>query len=651
MINASESEIRGVQQRRSNEGVYSEYPIPSFFEGSGESAVSGLYAGALEATISALDPILAHAEDEGGIAGFASGLTRKVLIDTYDRTRPNPNTTGKAAQVIYGLTSVLPQAVAATEGLGVLGGSALTGYAQGYTDYRLARKEGLDEATAIKRGVITGLTMAAGVVAPASLGVSLPARIASGAAINTTLGTVQRGATSKILDDAGYHDMASQYKIFDPWAMTADAILGGAFGGLGARAKDAGLTVNDALQFEESGFGIPTDGKTRSAHTKAMETAAEQVLKGEEVNVADHFLGETNFVPKPVDIEASRAYEDAFKEMGLADLLDEAKAQEDQASVIKDQSPTDLSSSGISETPFSPISKTEPPRDHVPPSHISEASPPEGVFTTRETTPSTQEGGVVPSIAEYTSIPKAYHTVENPATIKEIAAEIEPHLKRLIENSVKDVVGAEVYGTRLKTEESLGNKALSKDALAIGDYVGGRVVTDNPQAQQRVLGNLNKSSNVMEVDDYTVRPKESGYRAVHLQVMSDKGVSAEIQIQPREIHETQKIIHPEYKKWQKITSHGELKAKQAKQYAEFRKFQRKTFDDAWKKYLERQKNIKPDDVTGDILAEKPGMEIPAENGEIKATDALKAADEEIKSAEESPKIFDAAINCFLRKGQ
>lgn len=338
MINAPASEIRSVQQRRLSEGVYSEFPSPGLFEGSVETSVSGLYAGAVGLTLSTLDPLLSGAEDEGGISGFAAGLTRKALVDEYDRTRPNPNTTGKAAQLLYSLTSVIPQAAAATSILGTLGGSAATGYIQGYTDYRLARKEGLDEATARKRGLITGLTMGAAVAAPASLGTTLPVKVGTGAGMNVALGAAQRGLTSKILDDAGYPEMADQYKIFDGWSMAADAILGGTFGGIHAiKARDAGLTVNDALQFEESGFGIPTDGKTRSAHTKAMGGALEQLLKGEEVNVADHFIKETNFIPKPVDIEAARAYEESFKELGLADLLDEAKILEDQAAAVQER--------------------------------------------------------------------------------------------------------------------------------------------------------------------------------------------------------------------------------------------------------------------------------------------------------------------------
>lgn len=66
---------------------------------------------------------------------------------------------------------------------------------------------------------------------PAAIGTTLATRIASGVAINTGFGGLNRYSVGETLEEKGYSDMAKQYRVFDGQAMLVDAVLGGAFGG------------------------------------------------------------------------------------------------------------------------------------------------------------------------------------------------------------------------------------------------------------------------------------------------------------------------------------------------------------------------------------------------------------------------------------
>ncbi|SUH14293.1 Uncharacterised protein [Salmonella enterica subsp. enterica] len=76
---------------------------------------------------------------------------------------------------------------------------------------------------------------------PAAVGTTLTTRIASGVAINTGFGGLNRYSVGETLEEKGYTEMAKQYRVFDGQAMLVDAVLGAAFGGahhLAARNAD-----------------------------------------------------------------------------------------------------------------------------------------------------------------------------------------------------------------------------------------------------------------------------------------------------------------------------------------------------------------------------------------------------------------------------
>lgn len=152
------------------------------------------------------------------------------ILALTNSLKPDPKTTSFIGDTIYGVSSVLPQFILGEAAGGPLGGPALAGASQANLQTQNLVAQGVDPATAIESGAMTGVTTAAiGLIAP-SYGSAITTKLLTGAGVNVGLGGVQRGGNAAILRANGYDDMADQYKIFDANAMVTDAVLGAAFG-------------------------------------------------------------------------------------------------------------------------------------------------------------------------------------------------------------------------------------------------------------------------------------------------------------------------------------------------------------------------------------------------------------------------------------
>lgn len=260
---------------------------PSFLEGSLTALPTGFQQGGAE------------------IGLLLTGGSERAM-QNLESLRPDPQTTGWLANVLQGVGSVVPQATIGTLAtLGnPIGGALAVAETKGFARMKELQAGGVDERTAAIAGTVEGVAQGAGFLLPASLTGSLLTRAASGSAINTALGMTQRGITGKVLEDAGYPEMADQYRMLDSAAIFTDAILGGAFGALdsGGRAplrseRDAALAANNIRHMEiETAPGIPADLATRASHVKAVDLATSQILRGERVDVS---LRAANFVDRP----------------------------------------------------------------------------------------------------------------------------------------------------------------------------------------------------------------------------------------------------------------------------------------------------------------------------------------------------------------
>lgn len=233
---------------------------PTFFQGSIAAPVRGVAEGTLGLAQSAVGFSKRLISDPAFTADVAPTVNifrvmfpdaDKALNDTYDTigkqlqdargyVKPDAGSQGTAAEVLYGLGQFVPAIGATIVGGPTVGAATAfsSTYEQSYQDFK---GKGVDESTARNLATQQSLFNAAGMALPAAVGTTLATRIASGVAINTGFGGLNRYSVGETLEEKGYTEMAKQYRVFDGQAMLIDAVLGGAFGGahhLAARNVD-----------------------------------------------------------------------------------------------------------------------------------------------------------------------------------------------------------------------------------------------------------------------------------------------------------------------------------------------------------------------------------------------------------------------------
>lgn len=218
---------------------------------------------------------------------------------------------------IYGMGSLFGGPVAGAVTLG--GTTANTTYED---------NPDLDPATRLKLSAVNGLTAGAGAFLPGGIGGSLVKRIVSGAAINAGFQATGRLASSVVLDQAGYPDMARQYAPLDLKSITADALLGAAFGALhraGERPDQA--TIEQALDdrrqaaISRGAAGLPTSPEGIDVDARLQNQALAAMIKGEvpEISPEDVSTVIDNSVLDPEKLDWHQQVLDAAaREHGLA---------------------------------------------------------------------------------------------------------------------------------------------------------------------------------------------------------------------------------------------------------------------------------------------------------------------------------------------
>lgn len=234
---------------------------PTFFQGSIAAPARGVAEGTIGLAQSAVGFSKRLISDPAFTADVAPTVNifrvmfpdaDKTLNETYDTigkqlqqargyVKPDAGSQGTAAEVLYGLGQFVPAIGATIVGGPTVGAATAFGstYEQSYQDFRA---KGVDEDTARNLAAQQSSFNAAGMALPAAVGTTLATRIASGVAINTGFGGLNRYSVGDTLEEKGYTEMAKQYRVFDGQAMLVDAVLGGAFGGahhLAARNADA----------------------------------------------------------------------------------------------------------------------------------------------------------------------------------------------------------------------------------------------------------------------------------------------------------------------------------------------------------------------------------------------------------------------------
>lgn len=197
---------------------------------------------------------------------------------------PNPETTGTAAMILYGLVGPLAKGI----GYSVLAGGnpfvggALFGADLGRYEKDKLQDKGVDTETATEAGLITGVTNAVGMALPASLGTSYLKSATFGALVNPATDITEQSAIKFVLDNADYSVISKEYDPFDPVSLTTSALMGAGFGLLGARGARVRAAREAAEKAQAEATAAPVEGQTSRMNKSVLESIQNRDRSGKE---------------------------------------------------------------------------------------------------------------------------------------------------------------------------------------------------------------------------------------------------------------------------------------------------------------------------------------------------------------------------------
>ncbi|QOI69847.1 putative endolysin [Liberibacter phage P-PA19-1] len=273
--------------------------------------------------------------------------------DYYRDSRSDPNTMGVGAHLVEGLTSLAPFAAGAA-----LVGGALSlmptpvtklagivlryapqavGALYAYLSHKaessmLHQTEGLDKETADALSWREAIVHTSALLAPAAIASqSIAKTVASGAVLNVPFGMVERGWSSKVLEDHGYSEMAQHYRIFDMESLITDGLIGAFFGGMHSKQvqnmslrliNDLKEGITERLPYKHavksSSPGLHTNFDAYEAHTDTLAHGVDSLERGEYPHfdqeklqtIADNTLEDPHFKPHLSEPEPQPQHKD-----------------------------------------------------------------------------------------------------------------------------------------------------------------------------------------------------------------------------------------------------------------------------------------------------------------------------------------------------
>lgn len=241
------------------------------------------------------------------------GTYEAVMQNAADYWTPRPEEVGTAGKLLGGLAEMVLPLMAGAGNPALL----LAGQGMG-VGVDLAR-EGVNPYASAAVGTVQAAATAGGFAIP-FLGRNLLQRAGMGAAGNLATNIPADFASQEVLRAAGANEQAARFDPFSLEARTLDIVAGGAFGAVGHLLARGALTEDDARaawaasrnakNFQQDSAPRPLDTPEQSiAHQAAMETALQQLARGETVRVppavADGIDGATQ-APRPEMLAALR---------------------------------------------------------------------------------------------------------------------------------------------------------------------------------------------------------------------------------------------------------------------------------------------------------------------------------------------------------
>lgn len=216
------------------------------------SDILGIYGEMQAGYAHQLDPSLmfdqkaakaAFDEGAGARERVASGAAFSTDMGTAFRATarsfaPDPQSAGRAEQMLFGLTRFATKAVGYSLAGSPVPGAVLTGVDEGMTEADRLKAQGVDIQTRTNVGAV------AGAVAGVSVALPMAGKTVAGTAGLVAAGgpggfIAQQAATKSILENAGYGQMANQYDPFDPVGLAISTLVPAGFGAFAMRGARA----------------------------------------------------------------------------------------------------------------------------------------------------------------------------------------------------------------------------------------------------------------------------------------------------------------------------------------------------------------------------------------------------------------------------
>ena len=177
-------------------------------------------------------------------------------------------------------------------------------------------------------------------------------------------------------------------------------------------------------------------------------------------------------------------------------------------------------------------------------------------------------------------------------------------------HTIAESLGATVTPARTKGRARLQEKMdEGRPAFVITDYLGARMAVGSTRGIEDARAALRKRYRVLEEDDFLSKPKK-GYRAVHVQVVLDSGLSAEVQIVPLAVNQAQEVTHDVYAELRTVKK---LTPDQVAEKAAMEEM----FDESWEDFQAGRPWRGPPE-SGNIRSEKTDGEQQSQRADVPA---------------------------------
>lgn len=146
-----------------------------------------------------------------------------------------------------------------------------------------------------------------------------------------------------------------------------------------------------------------------------------------------------------------------------------------------------------------------------------------------------------------------------------LAAEAAPHLQRTLLELTGQIQGTRL--ARLRPEKNLVRAVAKvregKPPETISDYLAAQIAVDSPQAAQQMTNMLRRNFHVVDVDAQMMgRADKGGFASTNIQIEMPNGLTAEVQLVPREVQGTADQSHYFYTKGREARDAGNQRGSQ-----------------------------------------------------------------------------------------